>query len=56
MQKRALAVIPAAIIPAMLLGMQHMHAPDFLIGLAVGGLIGLTIVLVVRRQGCAPTA
>jgi len=33
-----------------------MHSPDFLTGVVIGALIGLTIVALTRNPRCPPTA
>lgn len=53
MPSRRLAVIPAAIIPAVVLVSQRAHAPDLAAGLMVGALAGLPIALVIaQRRRC----
>lgn len=48
--KRVLAVIPAAMVPPTVLGLQAVQASDPITGLASGGLIGLAILGLMRMR------
>jgi hypothetical protein len=54
--RRLFIVLPAAMVPAVMLLLQRMHAPDIVAGMAVGALIGLSLSGFVRQRRRAASA
>jgi hypothetical protein len=46
-------VIPAIMVPIMLVALRQMHVPDAVVGLTVGVLLGLSLLGFIRQRRCA---
>jgi len=54
MNRRLLAVFPAALVPATIVAAGKLHLPDALFGVIVGALIGLALVALLAPRRCPP--
>jgi hypothetical protein len=56
MNRKALAVIPAALVPVAIFASEHLQLGDAASGLVAGVLIGLSLVALLAPRRCLPAA
>ncbi|WP_404336765.1 hypothetical protein AB2M62_00165 [Sphingomonas sp. MMS12-HWE2-04] len=55
MNRRLLAVFPAALVPATIIAAGKLHLPNALFGAIIGVLIGLALVALLAPRRCPPS-